>query len=107
MSRRAGAQVVISNQMNYESIADRLDIPLGTMRSRLARTLWALQQAQGRDDSQESWRASGTSSRATAPFAVNTLTDGQTAKDAKPAPKNIVCLLASYYFVFLGIITFA
>jgi RNA polymerase sigma-70 factor, ECF subfamily len=37
-------------QMDYESIADRLDVPLGTVRSRLARSREALQQALGRED---------------------------------------------------------
>jgi RNA polymerase sigma-70 factor (ECF subfamily) len=36
-------------QMDYKSIADRLQIPLGTVRSRLARSREALQQALGRD----------------------------------------------------------
>jgi len=37
-------------QMGYESIADRLNIPLGTVRSRRARSREALQQALGRED---------------------------------------------------------
>jgi RNA polymerase sigma-70 factor, ECF subfamily len=37
-------------QLDYESIADLLQIPLGTVRSRLARSREALQRALGRDD---------------------------------------------------------
>jgi RNA polymerase sigma-70 factor (ECF subfamily) len=40
-------------QMDYESIAARLRIPLGTVRSRLARSREALQEALGRDGPEE------------------------------------------------------
>jgi RNA polymerase sigma-70 factor, ECF subfamily len=37
-------------QMDYQAIANRLQIPMGTVRSRLARSREALQQALGRED---------------------------------------------------------
>ena len=88
----------------HKSIADRLDMLLETVRSRVARARrsskpWARRLAGIMAGLRNFFRGHGTI-RCEDP-------DGLSAQDAEPAPARIVCFLLSYHLVSFGIITFA